>query len=326
MRLRAWPVFFLVACAAAAPPPSPTTTAAPLPSTTALPPTTTAPPPSYAPRGTRENQLVDFVFQGGQLEFEMWREGGRVVQIARSRFAVPVMVAWQMSSFENVAPTNGAATGVAMLPPAAAPGGVGPNVLLSELALKDANARYYRYFSFRARFGDPATRPQPYAYALPYQKGTAYTLFQGFHGAFSHTGSNEYALDFDCPVGTPVLAMRSGVVVVANASAQTAGTAPEMKDYKNVNFVIVRHDDGSLGEYMHLAPGGVAVRPGQEVKRLQPLGTSGNTGFSTRPHVHFQVETAGTDGNSALSFPFQLAVAPNRSADPVEGTKYLAWE
>ncbi len=274
----------------------------------------------------RENQLVDFVFSGGQLEFEMWRSGAHVVQIARSRYAVPVMVAWQMSALENLTPVNGNTSGVAFLPPAASPGAEGPAVVLAELDERDPNQRFYRYFSFRARFGDPRTRPQPYAYALPYPKGTAFTLFQGFHGAFSHSGSNEYAVDFDCPIGTPVVAMRPGVVVVANATAQTAGTAPEMKDYKNVNFVIVRHDDATLGEYMHLSPGGVAVRPGQEVKRLQQLGISGNTGFSTKPHVHFQVETSGADGNSALSFPFQLAVAPSKSADPIEGTKYVAWE
>ena len=53
-----------------------------------------------------------------------------------------------------------------------------------------------------ARFGDPRARPRSYGYRLPYARGTTYSVLQGFHGAFSHRGSNEYAVDFDCPVAT----------------------------------------------------------------------------------------------------------------------------
>ena len=118
-------------------------------------------------------------------------------------------------------------------------------------------------------------------------------MLQGFHGAFSHRGSNEYAVDFDCPVATPVLAARPGIVVAANAAAQGSGTTPDFLEYRRTNFVLVLHDDGTLGEYMHLAPSGVRVSVGQRVERGDELALSGNTGFSSTPHLHFQVMTAG---------------------------------
>ncbi|MGN6104983.1 MAG: M23 family metallopeptidase, partial [Kofleriaceae bacterium] len=95
---------------------------------------------------------------------------------------------------------------------------------------------------------------------------------------------------------------------------------------KRTNFVLVLHDDGTLGEYMHLAPASVSVKPGQRVERGQRLALSGNTGFSSTPHLHFQVMTAGDDGVSARSFPFVLASAPGQIEPPVQGRRYAAWE
>ncbi|HEY6174451.1 MAG TPA: M23 family metallopeptidase, partial [Kofleriaceae bacterium] len=189
----------------------------------------------------------------------------------------------------------------------------------------DPQARYRRELYFQARFGDPQARPLPYLYALPYRRGT-FGVLQGFHGAFSHHGSNEFAVDFDCPVATPVVAARPGVVVAVNAGAQGAGISPEFLDDRRANFVLIRHGDGTLGEYMHLAPSGIEVRPGQTVRRGQELGLSGNTGFSSTPHLHFQVMTADDDGVAKHSFPFELAIAPHQASQPVQGQRYRAWE
>ena len=76
--------------------------------------------------------------------------------------------------------------------------------------------------------------------------------------------------------------------------------------------MLVLHDDGTLGEYMHLAPRGVEVQPGTPVNRGDELALSGNTGFSSTPHLHFQVMTAGEDGISAQSFPFKIAVSATK--------------
>jgi murein DD-endopeptidase MepM/ murein hydrolase activator NlpD len=122
------------------------------------------------------------------------------------------------------------------------------------------------------------------------------------------------------------VAARPGIVVAVNAAAQDGGITPEFLDDKRANFVLVLHGDGTLGEYMHLSPSGVEVVPGQRVARGQEIGLSGNTGFSSTPHLHFQVMTAADDGVAKQSFPFELAVAPRRTAQPVQGQRYAAWE
>jgi murein DD-endopeptidase MepM/ murein hydrolase activator NlpD len=203
---------------------------------------------------------------------------------------------------------------------------VGPGVVLTAYTLEGTGGAPHAAIALHARFGDPDARPAPYPYRLPYPAGQTFSVLQGFHGAFSHRGSNEYAVDFDCPVATHVLAARPGIVVASNAAAQGAGTTPAYQERDRTNFVYVLHDDGTLGEYMHLAPSGVKVTPGQRVARGDELALSWFTGFSSTPHLHFQVLTAAPDGIAARSFPFVLAVAPGRVEAPVRGRAYASWE
>ncbi len=271
------------------------------------------------------DHAVDFKFQGGQIEFDLRQDGDRVVQVARNRYMVPVMIHWEISTLANLEPTS-AMSGATLLPAAAKPQAAGAAVELAQLRILDGRKNFHRELAFRARFGDPRAQPADYAYGIPYLRGLMYSVLQGFHGAFSHKGSNEYAVDFDCPVATRVLAARDGVIVATNDAAQGSGTSPEFLEYKRVNFVLVMHDDGTIGEYLHLSPSGVVVKPGQHVRRGQELALSGFTGYSSTPHLHFQVMTAATDGIAAHSFPWRLAVAPDRTEAPVQGRAYLSWE
>ena len=201
-------------------------------------------------------------------------------------------------------------------------------MVLAELDQLDTSRRYRRELYFHARFGDPRARARALRLrACPTARGLTFSVLQGFHGAFSHRGSNEYAVDFDCPVATPVLAARPGVVVAANAAAQGAGTTPEFLDYKRTNFVLVLHDDGTLGEYMHLAPSGDRghARP---ARRARP---GARAVGQHRVLVDAAPALPGHDRRrrrrvGAQSFPFQLAVAPNRVEEPVQGRRYAAWE
>ncbi|MGE5181959.1 MAG: peptidoglycan DD-metalloendopeptidase family protein [Acidobacteriota bacterium] len=285
------------------------------------------PRPAFDPTraGQVVDRLTDFAFDGGRIEIEMRRDGDRVYEVARNHYAVPIVVEWQVTELSNLEPLAPAA-GVTILPAAPRPDGDGAPVALTTLQIVDPTAAYHRVVLLHERFGDPAARPAPYAYRLPYTTGKTFSVLQGFHGAFSHRGSNEYAVDFDCPVATHVVAARDGLVVAANAAAQGSGQTPDFLEYRRTNFVIVLHDDGTLGEYMHLSPSGILVQPGQRVRRGDELALSGNTGFSSTPHLHFQVMTAGDDGRSARSFPFRIAVAPNVVEEPVQGRSYRAWE
>jgi murein DD-endopeptidase MepM/ murein hydrolase activator NlpD len=275
--------------------------------------------------GTLVDRMVDFKFEGGQIDFEIRQEGNRVINVARNHYIVPIMIHWDFSKLDNLEPLT-QMSGVAMLPPADKPKGLGEAVEIGEMRVVDARRKFNRHIDFKARFGDPRAQATEYAYGIPWLRGLMFSVLQGFHGKFSHTGSNEYAVDFDCPVATRVIAARDGIVVAANASAQGSGTTQEYADYRRVNFVLVMHDDGTLGEYMHLAPSGVVVTPGTKVRRGQELALSGNTGFSSTPHLHFQVITAANDGIAAHSFPWVIAAAPNRNEAPVLGRAYLSWE
>jgi murein DD-endopeptidase MepM/ murein hydrolase activator NlpD len=71
------------------------------------------------------------------------------------------------------------------------------------------------------------------------------------------------------------------------------------------NYVRILHPDGSMGLYAHLEEGGVLVRVGQQVRAGQPIGLSGNTGFTTGPHLHFAVQV--NRGMRLESIPFRMS-------------------
>lgn len=92
-------------------------------------------------------------------------------------------------------------------------------------------------------------------------------------------------LDFSAETGTPVYAAAAGVVAVAEPH-------PEFG-----NMVDIDHGDGLLSRYAHLSR--FLVKPGQLVRRGEPIGEVGSTGRSTGPHLHFEVRLLGVPQNPA---------------------------
>lgn len=131
-------------------------------------------------------------------------------------------------------------------------------------------------------------------YSAPLKAMDNHPVVQGYNGSYSHTGNSRYALDFAADVGTPVYAARGGIVIDAKSDSNTGGAS---EDYaKQANYVAVLHDDGTTGEYYHLKYQGVTVTRGQRVARGALIGYSGNTGFSSLPHLHFAVYRAKGHG------------------------------
>ncbi|VFP86235.1 murein DD-endopeptidase MepM [Candidatus Erwinia haradaeae] len=82
-------------------------------------------------------------------------------------------------------------------------------------------------------------------------------------------------VDFAVPIGTPVLAIGDGEIIISKFSS-TAG-----------KYVAIRHGHQYMTRYMHLNT--LLVKVGQKVKRGEHIALSGNTGRSTGPHVHFEI-------------------------------------
>ena len=157
--------------------------------------------------------------------------------------------------------------------------------------------------------GSSNARPRDVDY-LPPLRGPA-RIDQGFGGSFSHDDvQNRHALDFAADIGTPVFAARAGTVMQVEAGFRASGLASD-DGRTRANFIRILHDDGSMALYAHLAVEGVLARVGQEVTAGQRIGLSGNTGFSTGPHLHFAVQV--NRGMQLVSIPFRMrGVAPAR--------------
>jgi murein DD-endopeptidase MepM/ murein hydrolase activator NlpD len=177
--------------------------------------------------------------------------------------------------------------------------------LVGEMHLVDEQKDARADVHCEALVGDPRAQPQDnYRYALPFGAGTRYTLEQGFGGRFSHNDAeNRYALDFGVPEGTPVLAARAGTVMQVEESFRAHGSNAAVYGDR-ANFVRILHDDGSMAVYAHLAPASMLRRPGDRVAVGQMVGKSGNTGFSTGPHLHFSVQR--NTGMALVSIPFAV--------------------
>lgn len=156
-----------------------------------------------------------------------------------------------------------------------------------------------------------ALHDNDYTYMSPLQPASEYRIVQGFNGKFSHSGASRYALDFAAPVGTPILAAREGIVIDTKDDGNKGGPTPKFAKY--ANYVVILHSDGTTGEYYHLKHKGVAVTRGQNVQQGQLIGYTGDTGFSSLPHLHFGIYVAKFHGKY-ISVPFSLANTPTKAS------------
>ena len=106
-------------------------------------------------------------------------------------------------------------------------------------------------------------------------------LITTYFGEVGPTSPRGHAgLDVAAPVGSPVFAARAGRVREADWSGDGYGLK-----------VVVDHGDGLTTLYGHLSA--VEVDPDAAVERGQLIGQVGSTGYSTGPHLHFEVRGRG---------------------------------
>jgi murein DD-endopeptidase MepM/ murein hydrolase activator NlpD len=110
-----------------------------------------------------------------------------------------------------------------------------------------------------------------------------------FNGAVQST---HQGLDFRVPTGTPVTAVNSGTVILAQSL------------YFEGNCIVIDHGQGLLTLYLHLSE--MRVKEGEHVVKGQQIGLSGGTGRATGPHLHLAVRWQGIYLNPAGLFALRL--------------------
>jgi murein DD-endopeptidase MepM/ murein hydrolase activator NlpD len=176
---------------------------------------------------------------------------------------------------------------------------------------------YQPYIQFGAR---RSTTTNDADYAMPFGPGR-YVVMQGPRGTFSHGvgTSSENAVDWTVAEGTVVCAAREGRVVGVKQDSSTGGADEKFRPY--ANYVVIKHEDGTFAEYLHLQKDGALVQLGDQVTVGQPIGLSGQTGFASKPHLHFDVFQA-IDGKRKLSLPFRLKTSHGTFTEFVAGQAY----
>lgn len=102
-----------------------------------------------------------------------------------------------------------------------------------------------------------------------------------FANSGAYNGSGHNGIDFRAAIGTPVKATLSGNV------RATGNTDAFRGCYSYGKWVLLEHVNGLTTLYAHLSE--INVTPGESVVTGETIGYSGNTGYSTGPHLHFSV-------------------------------------
>lgn len=127
------------------------------------------------------------------------------------------------------------------------------------------------------------------SFFLPYPYAHSHTIMQGYNGNFSHNkDDSRYAIDFAMAVGDTVCAAAGGYVVGVIEGYRKGGKSSKWRDY--ANFINLYHPDKNIyTQYVHLRHNGSLVEVGDRVVAGQAIGLSGKTGWTSKPHLHFNV-------------------------------------
>lgn len=246
--------------------------------------------------------------------FEKLEEGGYTFY-ADNRHFIPQFINLRFPTLKNMELVEGTDSGVVLQPGE-------ESILIATILPKKKNASY----SFRSRLsytnGDPLNvTPDDFSYLFPYAHGAKYKIDQGFGGKFTHQDENFYALDFSMDIGTPVHAAREGVVIEVKEDSNRGGRSASYGN--DANYILIYHSDGTFASYVHLKQNGAEVEVGDRVKQGEFIGYSGNTGFSSGPHLHFSVNVPTIKG-VRQSIPMKMVNHLGEVVTPEVGEYYYA--
>lgn len=133
---------------------------------------------------------------------------------------------------------------------------------------------------------DPNSIPKAHAGILDWPLDSIFITQYFGNTEFSKTttaynGNGHNGIDFRASVGTPIKASLGGVVMGTGNTDESRGC------YSYGRWILIKHENGLSTLYAHLSL--IKVNTGQTVNNGDVIGYSGNTGYSTGPHLHFTV-------------------------------------
>ncbi len=233
---------------------------------------------------------------------------------ANNNESVPYTVKIDFQKMENLSSSSGEKSFIRTIPAKAA------NHEVLKLKKNEETEGTSFDFNFLYNIGDPSlTIDEDYPYLLPYKHGKRVRVGQGNNGSGTHRGVN--AIDFNLKIGDSIYAARSGLVIEVSEDSNVGGNDPKFEKYGN--FIKVYHDDGTVGSYVHLQKNGSLVIKGDKIEKGQLIGLSGNTGWSSGPHLHFMV--AKNQNFKNITLPIKFLNYNEELFIPRESNSYYAY-
>jgi len=153
----------------------------------------------------------------------------------------------------------------------------------------------------------------------------------------SFSGDGKQLTDYYC-YGKKILAPADGEVVEVQdqyPDSLLLGHGKVDCSAKDIrgNYILIRHAENEYGLLAHLKPGSILVKVGDQVKRGQCVALCGNSGNSSEPHLHFQIQD-GISFYTSAGLPIEftditISPAPNysrydrRLTIPSTSSKYI---
>ena len=215
-----------------------------------------------------------------RIVIEQLRTGEASVLRAVNDCACPVEFGLKITAAENVS-VPGSGIYSQTVPPRSAL----DLVVLPAVGLAEPSIAY----DWGYVIGAPNAEHQPpRAYRAPFAVARSFPVSQAYPSTYTHGDpSSRHAIDIAMPEGTAIYAARGGTVIDVAHGNFKSGVDRSYAD--KANFVRILHDDGTFAIYAHLRWDSIRVRPGQRIARGEFIAASGNTGFSSGPHLHFAV-------------------------------------
>ena len=232
------------------------------------------------------------------VNVETTKDATSNIVIAKNLSQIPLTLTLNLSSSTNI--TSSTSWPIIRLLQA------GETAELVRVSAADNSQAYAFQYLYRYQIGQPNVQAAPGAkYLVPFISTKAFQVMQAADGPiFSHHDiAAKNAIDIPMPIGTTVIASRGGYVI-ENVN-QFSDNGQATSDFlSKANYICILHDDGTWAIYVHLKQFSSRVAIGQKIAAGMPIALSGNSGFSTEPHLHFALQK--NENGNTVSFPIQF--------------------